>query len=95
MIRILFIAALVALAFPADAQPRCFDRAQALERWRAEAGAQVVGRGLTGEGVMVELVLTEDGGFVVVASQPIGIGCAVIAGRHWYAVEPEPEGEDG
>lgn len=80
----------------ASSVPCTTDRQATLDSLRENSGAQVVGRGLSGER-MAELIVAPDGRWFIFLTTHAGITCAIGGGTHWESVEPDniPEGEPG
>lgn len=84
MTRYAVLAALL-LAVPAQAAP-CADRAAILAELAANYAERPASRGLSVNGLVVELVLAPDGRtWTLLATNPAGITCVITAGEAWQA----------
>ena len=83
-------AAIVALPWTAGAQSRICAPREALVAHLAEAfGERRVGAGLVRDTRMVELFVSEDGSWTIVATDPRGTACLVGNGTNWETTEEE------
>ena len=83
--------ALVATASETRAAPVCDDRADFLKTLQDRYQEQLSSIGVTADGKLVELLVSEKGGWTLLLTSPDGKSCAVSAGRKWTrAPEEDP-----
>lgn len=92
----LTIAVLLCLAMPAaqagEAGPACMPRAAAIKGLQQHYGETVAGRGLSPDGLMVEVLTAPSGTWSIVATWPHGLACMMASGDAWETA-PAPKHE--
>jgi len=69
------------------AQPRsCMTHDGAGDKLRAEYGEKILGRGVSGDGTLVEIYLAPSGSFTVIKTTPAGLSCVVDFGEGWQTL---------
>lgn len=72
---------------PAAAQQRaCLPHDSADDKLRAEFGEKVLGRGVSSDGTLVEIFLSQSGTFTVIKTTPKGMSCVVDFGEGWQTL---------
>lgn len=79
----LSLIATAAVAQEAPQTPPCAPRAQIAEGLAQKYREVPVARGLTSEGLMIEVFASEGGGFTVLMNRPDGISCIMAGGESW------------
>lgn len=95
---ILALASLLAIVVPAlsaalaqaddDVRPACLPHAEFEEKLRATYNEQKLGRGLSGDGNLVEVYMSSAGSFTVIKTTPAGLSCIVDFGEGWQTIDP-------
>ena len=71
----------------APAQPQaCLPHDSAGDKLRSEFGEKVLGRGVSSDGTLVEIFLSQSGTFTVIKTTPKGMSCVVDIGEGWQTV---------
>lgn len=90
----LVVLAVWALAAPAEAQAECGGRSEMVRRLAQGFGEVQVGSGLSGDGRIVEVWASPDGGtWTILITTAGGISCLAGAGEGWVAAPDVPDGE--
>lgn len=86
----LFLAALLLLAVPAQAQvANCNTHEFVKNKLEQEHDEQVIGRGLRGNGIVIELYYSAKAQtWTIVASDPI-MSCVMSDGEYWEIMTPK------
>jgi hypothetical protein len=72
---------------PAAAQRTCLPHDGADAKLRKEFGEKVLGRGISGDGTLVEIFLSsKNGTFTVIKTTPAGLSCVVDFGEGWQTL---------
>ena len=83
------IAGLTLLASsPATAQAICGPHGEVVKKLEGDFKEARAGLGLAGNGGLVELFVSEKGGWSVLVTRPDGQTCLVAAGENWEIVKP-------
>ena len=85
------------VANPANAQRNCAERAGIVARLAGDKYNETqIGIGMHAQaGAVVELWMSEDGGWSILLSLPDGQTCMMAAGKGWQALSISGEGEPG
>lgn len=70
-------------AHAGDAELACMPRAVAIKGLQQHYGEAVLGRGLSENGLMVEVLTAPDGSWSIVATWPGGLTCILASGNSW------------
>ena len=71
----------------------CADRVEVLRKLQSEFSERPVGRGLTVDGALLEVIRSsETGSWTIILTAPGGTTCLLAAGEDWQMVEPLPAG---
>ena len=65
----------------------CMTHEGAGDKLRAEYGEKVLGRGVSGDGTLVEIYLSPNGSFTVIKTTPAGLSCVVDFGDGWQTLD--------
>lgn len=94
---ILAAASLLAVAVPAltaalaqsgdNARPACLPHGQFEQKLRQAYQEQKLGRGVSGDGNLVEVYMSAAGSFTVVKTTPAGLSCIVDFGEGWQTID--------
>jgi hypothetical protein len=85
---IALLALLLIVPFSATAAQLCTPRDVLVERLGADYAEMAVARGLSHQGVVVEVFSSGDGStWTIVVTRPNGASCVVAAGEAWMKVE--------
>lgn len=88
--RAALILLLVATATPASAQlGLCGPRAEIVVAITKDHGESLIGLGLSTSGALIELYVSDEGTWIVVANLPGGLSCIVDAGTDWHTAKPK------
>ncbi|MBP8932456.1 MAG: hypothetical protein KBG46_14395 [Paracoccus sp.] len=90
-----FIAVLLTLAAPAQAQTACTGLPDALAALAARYAEAPRVSGLMANGQLMIITASEAGGFTVLIVTPEGLACMVASGSAFEVRAPEPAGVDG
>ncbi len=71
---------------PADAQAVCGPRAEILERLEREFAETPQAIGLSGDGALIEIVVSPSGGWTILATYPKRPSCVVATGKDWQTL---------
>lgn len=71
---------------PEPGQRSCLPHDGADARLRHEFGEKVLGRGVSGDGTLVEIFLAPSGTFTVIKTTPTGLSCVVDFGEGWQTL---------
>lgn len=63
----------------------CVDRIKFIERLKQSYGERQVSRGISFNGVMVEVFASDEGHFTILATRPDGVSCLIASGDEWQA----------
>ena len=99
----LLVAAALVAAFllsaigTAEAQAICGPHGEVVKKLQGDFKEARAGLGLAGNGGLVELFVSEKGGWSVLVTRPDGQTCLVAAGENWEIVKPNfgKAGEEG
>ncbi len=83
-------AALLCAPLLAQAQPPCMDHTTILRLLAERHNERVVGRGITADGLLLEITIAPDGAFTVLVTVPEGATCVVAVGEGWTPARPSP-----
>ncbi len=75
-------------ASPATAQAVCGPHGEVVKKLEGDFKEARAGLGLAGNGGLVELYVSEKGGWSVLVTRPNGMTCLVAAGENWEIVKP-------
>ena len=75
-------------ASPATAQAVCGPHGDVVKKLEGDFKEARAGLGLAGNGGLVELFVSEKGGWSVLVTRPNGVTCLVAAGENWEIVKP-------
>ena len=75
-------------ASPATAQAVCGPHGEVVKKLEGDFKEARAGLGLAGNGGLVELFVSEKGGWSVLVTRPNGVTCLVAAGENWEIVKP-------
>jgi hypothetical protein len=64
----------------------CLPHDSADDKLRAQFGEKVLGRGVSGDGTLVEIFLSPSGSFTVIKTTPKGLSCVVDFGEGWQTL---------
>lgn len=81
-----YLAALLALV-PAISYAACMDRADFMSQAAQRYSEYPIERGLTGTGWVVEVLVSDEGTWTLIATSPEGVSCLLADGIAWQAVE--------
>lgn len=83
------LVATVALATPAVARGElmCAPRDEVVKQLGAQFSETPVSRGLTGDGMLLEVFASPQGTWTAVLSEPTGVSCLVSGGEAWQSVD--------
>lgn len=84
---------LALLAAPAVAQTGCAPRAVMLERLARDFKEAPVAGGVIGTTQMIELLVSPQGGWTILATRPDGIACMIATGTGWSEARPKKKGK--
>lgn len=92
MRRVIALSALLAtaaLAAPAFAQGdlMCAPRDEVVKQLGAQFSETPVSRGLTGDGMLLEVFASPQGTWTAVLSEPTGVSCLVSGGEAWQSID--------
>ncbi|MHB1217464.1 MAG: hypothetical protein ACYC1L_04595 [Alphaproteobacteria bacterium] len=92
MRRVITLSALLAtaaLAAPALAQGElmCAPRDEVVKQLGAQFSETPVSRGLTGDGMLLEVFASPQGTWTAVLSEPTGVSCLVSGGEAWQSID--------
>ncbi len=73
-------------AIPAAAQQTCIPHETADAKLRNEFSEKVLGRGISGDGTLLEIFLSSRGTFTVIKTTPDGLSCVVDFGEGWQTL---------
>jgi len=84
------LALTVGVAIPALAQQElmCAPREEVARQLGAQFSEVAVTRGLTGDGMLLEVFASPEGTWTAVLSEPKGVSCLVSGGEAWQMVDP-------
>jgi len=71
---------------PEAAQRTCLPHEGADAKLRKEFGEKVLGRGISGDGTLLEIFLSSNGTFTVIKTTPAGLSCVVDFGEGWQTL---------
>lgn len=71
---------------PAAQAQNCMPHNGANDKLRAQFGEKVLGRGVSGDGTLVEIFLSPSGSFTVIKTTPKGMSCVVDFGEGWQTL---------
>lgn len=79
-----------AIATPGFAQGElmCAPRDEVVKQLGAQFSETAVSRGLTGDGMLLEVFASPQGTWTAVLSEPTGVSCLVSGGEAWQSVDP-------
>lgn len=82
--------ALAATATPARAQQElmCAPREDVVRQLSVMFSERPVNRGLTGDGMLLEMFASAEGTWTAVLSEPSGVSCLVSGGEAWQTIDP-------
>jgi hypothetical protein len=81
------------VAGAAAAQSACAPRDAILERLAAKYGEVPVAAGVTDRALLIEVLVSGDGGsWTIIATSPAGASCLIAAGEGWRDVAAKPRG---
>ena len=69
-----------------DPTQNCLPHDSADDKLRAQFGEKVLGRGVSGDGTLVEIFLSPSGSFTVIKTTPKGMSCVVDFGEGWQTL---------
>jgi hypothetical protein len=79
--------ALTRTTTPSEAAQRtCLPHEGADAKLRKEFGEKVLGRGISGDGTLLEIFLSSNGTFTVIKTTPAGLSCVVDFGEGWQTL---------
>lgn len=96
MTRVLLAVALLALLCGnagAQQPALCGEHDAIVAQLLSKYGESVVGRGISFQGLMMEVFASEAGSWSVLLSSPAGSACIVSAGENWETQEPPLPGK--
>lgn len=64
----------------------CLPHDSAGDKLRNEFGEKVLGRGVSSDGTLVEIFLSQSGTFTVIKTTPKGVSCVVDFGEGWQTL---------
>lgn len=75
---------------PAFAQGElmCAPRDEVVKQLGAQFSETAVSRGLTGDGMLLEVFASPQGTWTAVLSEPTGVSCLVSGGEAWQTIDP-------
>ena len=79
------------MSSPAYAQAVCNQRGIIVDLLGSKYQEKAVALGLAGNGGVVELYTSEDGGWTLLLTQTSGISCMIASGEDWTTIPPEPD----
>lgn len=82
--------ALIAPSLPAHAQTAtpCARRAQMVDFLAKNFGERSIGRGVSSEGLLVEIFVGPSGSWSMILTNPAGVSCLVGSGDGWETPKP-------
>ena len=87
------ILAVLLWAAPVQAQAVCGDREVIIDRLESAYQEKPVAVGLSGNGGVVELYLSDKGSWTLLLTQPTGVSCLIAAGDNWHQIPDIPKRE--
>lgn len=81
-----FVGLATAGASPASAQVGCDSRAKILSALDQEYRETLIGFGLAQSGRVIELLVSRNGTWTLLATGPTGLSCLIAAGENWEAI---------
>ena len=91
-ITLLAAGATIALATPAQAEPKCFDHGKILSQFASVYREAPVAGGLTADGRLIEVLSSDNGHtWTLIVSKPDGESCVIMAGEGWRKMNPTLE----
>lgn len=75
-------------ASPATAQAVCGPHGDVVKKLEGDFKEARAGLGLAGNGGLVELFVSEEGGWSVLVTRPDGMTCMIAAGDNWEIMKP-------
>lgn len=81
--------ATAAVAIPAFAQGElmCAPREEVVKQLGAQFSESPVSRGVTGDGMLLEVFASPQGTWTAVLSEPTGVSCLVSGGESWQSID--------
>jgi hypothetical protein len=70
----------------ASAQRTCIPHDNADAKLRNEFSEKILGRGISGDGTLLEIFLSSRGSFTVIKTTPDGLSCVVDFGEGWQTL---------
>ena len=94
---IVVLAMLASVAFgggPAQAQSNCGTRTSLIAKLDKGFGEQPVAFGLASTGNLLEVLISSDGTWTILITNPDGLACIAATGEHWQTLKKmKPAGE--
>jgi hypothetical protein len=67
--------------------PACLPHEEAEDQLRQTYNEKKIGRGISGDGNMIEVFMSSAGNFTVIKTSPAGVSCIVDFGEGWQSIE--------
>ena len=81
------LTAIVAMPSFAQQELMCAPRDEVVRQLGAQFSETAVSRGLTGDGMLLEMFASPQGTWTAVLSEPTGVSCLVSGGEAWENVD--------
>ncbi len=86
--RLMILALAMIWAMPAAGQqPTCAERSKVLNSLRKTYQEAPVALGVTGDGSLLELVVSHTGTWTIIVTRPNMTSCAIAAGERWMRLQ--------
>ncbi len=90
ILRPLAVSLLTVWAAPAFGQMHCKDRALLVKELGQRYHEKVIGRGVTDNGYLIEVLARDDGDtWTIISTKPRGESCVLTTGKFWRQLKPE------
>jgi len=86
------VGAVILITRPAASQTVCAPRQPLVDGLASKFGEVPTARGL-GANAVVEVLAAPDGQWTILVTQPNGLACVVMTGRHWQPLPPALVGD--